>query len=382
MLRTRLFTISSVAVLLLASSAGLRSQIRARVDLVVVPVSVRDNNGLLVPNLDREDFKVYEDRKRQTITNFSVDAQPLSVAIVIDDGMSVRALKQTSALLHSLTDAFTPEDEMTAFRYDHSVWRLSEDFTSDHAQIEKSFFDLKRIAEARPEEPEQPELYSKIDKKTPGIVRAIAGIFSVGSSAAPNSAPTAPTPKPAPTTRVMHSAIYEAAAALQDRPQGHRRIILLVSDGQVSETQTSVIPGKTLRSFASNRDILLARNIEVYAVNTPDALLEKSSGILESYATATGGDVYGGKSESNMRTAFDQIVEQARTQYVLGYVSSNTAPALGVYRKIEVTSGDRDQQRKGDPADEPRALDFNLHARRFCNDVLHTKKEWGRAGSE
>jgi len=346
MLRKRFYAIGSVALFLWLSADSLRSQIRARVDLVVVPVSVRDNNGLLVPNLDREDFKVFEDGKRQTITNFSLDAQPLSVAIVIDDGISARALKQLVPLLHSLTAAFTPDDEMTSFRYDHSVWRLADNFTSDHAQIEKSFFDLSRIADARPDESELPELYKKIDKKTPGVIRAIAGIFSVGSSPAPNAPPSPPTPRAAPTTRVMHSAVYDAAMALQDRPEGHRRIILLVSDGAVSETQTSVIPGKTLRSFNANRDFLLARNIEVYAVNTPAALLEKSTGMLDSYAQATGGDVYGGRSESDMRVAFDQIVEQARTQYVLGYVSSNTAPPLGVYRKIEVTSGDRDQQRK------------------------------------
>jgi hypothetical protein len=47
-----------------------------------------------------------------------------------------------------------------------------------------------------------------------------------------------------------------------------------------------------------------------------------------------------------MEFAVRRIVEQARTQYVLGYVSTNTAPPLGVYRKIEVKSGFPDQKRK------------------------------------
>src|SRR5262249_8972859 len=149
------------------SADSLRSQIRARVDLVVVPVSVRDNNGFLIPNLDREDFKVFEDGKRQTISYFSVEAQPLSVAIVIDDAIRVRALKQVVSLLHSLTGAFTPNDEMRPFRYDHNVWHLSEDFTNDGAQIAKIFGDLQRIVEARKDEPEPPELNAKIDKKMP-----------------------------------------------------------------------------------------------------------------------------------------------------------------------------------------------------------------------
>src|SRR5262249_32369904 len=125
MLRKHFIAIGSVALLLWVSAGSLLSQIKARVDLVVVPVSVRDNNGFLVPNLGREDFKVFEDGKRQTISYFSLDAQPLSAAIVIDDAISVRALKQFLPLLPSLTGAFTPDDEMTSFRYDHFVSHLS-----------------------------------------------------------------------------------------------------------------------------------------------------------------------------------------------------------------------------------------------------------------
>jgi len=65
--------------------------------------------------------------------------------------------------------------------------------------------------------------------------------------------------------------------------------------------------------------------------------LSKVTSTLESYADATGGDVYSGRTEGGMQNAFALITEQARHEYVLSYVSNNevsgSVPAL---RKIEV----------------------------------------------
>jgi VWFA-related protein len=334
--------------ILFALTGTALGQFRARVDLVVVPVSVRDNNGFLVTALGRDDFQVFEDGKPQTITNFSIDPQPLSAAIVIDDGISVGALKRVIATLPSVGVAFKPEDEMTSFRYDHLVWRLSE-FTSDSKQIEKSFAQLERIAETRPPDPEVPALYDKIERKTPGWVKALANIFVLGSVGAPKSSASpdpAPRPKTPATSRMMHTAIYDAAMALQGRPENHRKIILLISNGEVKEPTISLVPGKTLHSFDKNVELLVKSEIQVFSIYTIANLLETSSGTLDSYARATGGDVYGGRGEGDTEFAFRRITEQARTQYVLGYISTNTPPRLGIQRKIEVKSGDPDQKRK------------------------------------
>jgi VWFA-related protein len=349
MRRKRALNLISCAVLFLTAVCTQYSQFRSRVDLVVVDVSVRDSNGVLLTALDRDDFRVLEDGKPQTITNFSVDALPLSAAIVIDDGINADALKRLVPLLHALTESFKPDDEMISYRYDHLVWQLSS-FTKDRDQIEMSFRELAQIAETRKDAPEQPGLYSKIEKKTPSFIKALAGLFTLGSIGAPTSSPTSvPTPRAsraAPDTRVMHSAVYDAATALKNRPKEYRKIILLISDGTVSEAQTTAIPGKTLHSFDKNLESLLQNEIQVYAVNTTASLLERSSNTLRWYADATGGDVYGGITSSNMQFAFNRITEQARTEYVLGYVSSNEAPPLGISRRIDVKSGEPDQMRK------------------------------------
>jgi hypothetical protein len=53
--------------------------------------------------------------------------------------------------------------------------------------------------------------------------------------------------------------------------------------------------------------------------------------------SATGGDVYAGTSTKSIEAAFNRIVEQARYQYVLGYVSNNPAEAA-TFRTITVTT--------------------------------------------
>src|SRR5437867_3869083 len=176
-------------------------QIRTRVDLVVVPVSVRDSNGKLVAGLKSGDFIVLEDARPQTISNFSADPQPLSAAIVVDDGMDGLSLRRLAPLFVSVTAGFADSDEMAAFRFDHFVTNLA-DLTSDPKVIETSFDVVKKTAESRP---------SARQPANTGIFPAgpMPGPFSPRSPST-TTTPPIPGPAPVPTSRVLHDAIYEA----------------------------------------------------------------------------------------------------------------------------------------------------------------------------
>ena len=326
---TILFTILAV----MASAEFVRSQIRARVELVVVPVSVRDASGRLVTGLTKDDFMVTEDGVRQSIASFSVEPAPLSAAIIIDDGMGSNALKRVASLLEVMTSGFSPNDEMVAFRYDHFVWKLS-DFTRDHAVIEKSFSELPKIAESRLPESNPGEPMAA----QPSWLRSIAGNLTLGSIGAPKPIPSgSDRPVAARTSRVLNNAVYEAANALKPRPESFRKMILLVSDGQVAGS------GNT-RPIEKNVDQLLQAQIQVYSVATDWALREGAASLLSLYGKATGGDVYGGGNPREMETTFLRITEQARNQYVLSYVSTNeTRNIQGVRREINVKARNPDQ---------------------------------------
>jgi VWFA-related protein len=316
---------------LLVSAGYVLSQVKARVDLVVVPVNVRDGNGQLVTGLTKDDFVVTEDNKPQAISYFSIDPIPLSAAIIIDDGMGGIALKRVVSTMQSMTAGFSREDEMVAFRYDHFVWKLSE-FTNDPAAIQKAFHEIPKIADSRPAQgdPGQPAAAG------PEWLRTLSGLITIGSNGAPNPIPSGATPPKRPaTSRLLHDAIFEAANQLKTRSEDRRKIIFLISDGQVS--------GANKTSLEKNTDLLLQNGIQVYAISTDFALREGSLGVLSSYARATGGDVYGGGSAQDMETAFSRITEQARNQYVLGYLSDNEPRRnSGVFREINVKTNKPD----------------------------------------
>jgi VWFA-related protein len=334
--RSLLFAIGILAL----STGFVWGQLRARVEEVVVPVNVRDSGGKLVTGLTKDDFDVTEDGITQRITNFSIDPVPLCAAIIIDDGMGGDALKRLVSALDVVTSGFSPEDEMVAFRYDHFVWKLS-DFTNDPKMIQKSFGELPKIAESRPAQGEPGDGAAA----GPGWLRSLGGLVTIGTNGAPNPIPSgADRPKPVPTSRILHNAIYEAANVLRSRPESARKIILLVSDGQVKGA------GNT-QTLEKNIDLLLQGNIQVYSVATDYALYEGPLGLLNAYAKATGGDVFKGGSIEEMESAFPRITEQARNQYVLGYVSTNEPRgARGTYREINVRVRNSDQKvthRKG-----------------------------------
>src|SRR5215510_8752519 len=140
-------TLSLVSIL--AAQNAQNYQVRTKVDLVVVPTTVRDDKGKLVPGLTQKDFTISEDRVPQMISNFSDDPQRLSAAIVIDTGMGGIAMRRLVPLFITLTGGFSEFDEMAAFRFDHFVSQLS-DFTNDHEKIEKSFDIVKTIAAKQP----------------------------------------------------------------------------------------------------------------------------------------------------------------------------------------------------------------------------------------
>src|SRR5687768_13843309 len=86
-------------------------QIRTRVDLVVVPVTVKASEDKLVTGLQKEDFVILEDGQQQTITNFTIDPVPLSAAVLVDTGLAAGSLSKVQETFPALAGAFSQFDE-------------------------------------------------------------------------------------------------------------------------------------------------------------------------------------------------------------------------------------------------------------------------------
>ncbi len=94
----------------------------ARAELVLLDVSVKDAQGGFVSTLKKENFRVYENGKLQTITQFGKEDTPITVGLVIDDSHSMRPKRGevTNAAL-SFIDSSNPLDEMFVTHFNDRV---------------------------------------------------------------------------------------------------------------------------------------------------------------------------------------------------------------------------------------------------------------------
>src|SRR5215831_7767900 len=99
----------------LGTSAELRkpqSVLRSDTNLVLVPVTVCDPYNRPVTGLEKEHFRVLDDKVEQTITHFAMDDEPVAVGLVFDIsgsmGPKLRRSRQAAAEFFRTAN---PDDE-------------------------------------------------------------------------------------------------------------------------------------------------------------------------------------------------------------------------------------------------------------------------------
>ncbi|MBE3034541.1 MAG: VWA domain-containing protein [Actinobacteria bacterium] len=110
---------------------------RTGVELINVTATVTDAGGRFVPNLRKEDFRVYQDDQPQPITHFNSERVPVSLGIALDTSGSMDGEKMAAArdaldrFLYQLLD---PTDEVFLYRFDSSP-QLIDGWTTDRRRI-------------------------------------------------------------------------------------------------------------------------------------------------------------------------------------------------------------------------------------------------------
>jgi VWFA-related protein len=317
---SRLFKLLLVAALFLAVAAyGQEEQyrIRAKVDLVVVPVTVKGGGDNLVTNLKKENFVLLEDGRPQTLTSFTVDPVPLSAAIVVDTGLGYDELKKVQKTFPALVGAFSSFDEVAIYKYDKFVTKVL-DFSGNTEVLQAAIDKLRDI---------QPRTVTT----DPSIAR---GPFSVpgpvinGMPVVPPAALGVINPVPPKPSNVLNDAIFAAASDLAKRERNRRKMVLVISDGQNTGND---------HSFDETTKSLLETGIEVYGVGVDQPFPYNVKSVLDDYAKTTGGDAYFVSSIQGIERSYADATEEARNQYVLAYISNNEIQGEGpVFRDIQV----------------------------------------------
>jgi VWFA-related protein len=104
---------------------------------VLIPVSVNDPLNRPVSGLEKENFRLYDDKVEQTVSQFAMDDEPIAAGLVFDTsgsmGEKLRRSRMAASVFFKISD---PEDEFFLVEFD-SKPRLVERLTHDTGKIEQ-----------------------------------------------------------------------------------------------------------------------------------------------------------------------------------------------------------------------------------------------------
>lgn len=268
-----------------ASSAELQQPIKVDVDVVNVLCTVRDRTGALVRDLDRQNFEVREDGKLQRIRYFARETDvPLSIGLLVDVSGSVRRLVQAEKATAErfLKQVLRPQDQALLLGFS-STMVLWQDFTNAPSVLLAALENLHAVP--------------------------FRGIPTDGS--------------PSPSTLLYDAAYSAARNKFQDVPG--RKTLLVISDGTDIGSRHSI--AETIRAVQS-------ANTVVYGICFSNPRISGCP-YLQTLAAPTGGRMFPVTPETPLAAIFAAIQDELRSQYSLGYVSSNTARD-GNFRALQV----------------------------------------------
>jgi Ca-activated chloride channel homolog len=261
------------------SVAPARQVIKVPVNLVNVLFTATNKKGRLIPNLDRDDFKVYEDGIPQKIAVFGRQSNlPLRIGVLIDTSNSVRPRLEF--------------EKESAVDFLNAVLRPKED---------KAFlvgFDV------------EPVLLANYTDDVGKLSDAIRNLTAGGATG-------------------LFDAVYYACQQKMiyfPPPQPYlRRVLIIVSDGEDNESQHSM---EEALSMAQRAEAI------VFCISTNrSGITDRGDKVLKFLASQTGGEAFFPFEASDLAGAFKNIATELRSQYFLAYYSKARD---GAYHRIRI----------------------------------------------
>jgi len=258
--------------------------IRIDVRLVRILATVKDQNGAPVGSLEKPDFEVRDNGALQQIAVFERQTeQPLSIAILVDNsGSTASDLKyetdSVTRFVRAVMRSGNPQDAVALYSFNWEVVKQTA-FTRDPAVVDR------RLRELRGE---------------------------TGTS--------------------MYDAILLASRDVQDRPG--RKVLVVVTDG-----------GDTLSksSFQRAAEAAQVADAVIYPVLVTPVTNNAGRNIggenaLTTLAQRTGGQVFQPTLGAEMDKAFDGILRDLRTQYLLAFYPKDVPLTTDRFHTLSVTT--------------------------------------------
>jgi VWFA-related protein len=281
---------------------------RKNVNLVNVFFTVKDKHGALLANLPRDQFEVLEEGKPQAIKYFTAENNlPLTLGIMVDSSQSMERMLPEEKVVATdfLRKVLTEKDLAFVISFDISV-DLQQDLTSD-IHLLRSGLDRARI----------------------NVGTGGGGFPGIGQG---------PIPISHPKGTLLYDAIYLGASDMLSKQVGRKAMIIL-TDGVDQGSQSKL---RDALEAAQRADVIC------YVLLMFDPRYGSDMSDMSHLAEQTGGRAISVGNPDKLGKAFEQLSNELRSQYSLGYTPTNEKHD-GTFRKIEVKSKDgyKIQARKG-----------------------------------
>lgn len=254
------------------------------VDVVNLNVSVSDGRDRHITGLVPGDFKILEDGVPQQLCLFTQERLPISLAILVDSSLSMQPnLPAVKTAAMRLVRALGPNDQAEIIQFNHKFTVL-QDFTNDQAQLET----------------------------------AVRGINADGATG-------------------VYNALYFTLKDPRFRRKNDdmtRQAVVILSDGE--DTSSLVSDDQVLELARKGNVTVFAISLRAPRTSTFDTEApDRATFFLSALARETGGRSYFPAGLAQIDGVYDKIADELRTQYALGYVSSNPMRD-GKWRRIAI----------------------------------------------
>jgi VWFA-related protein len=317
-----LLTASLLAILAAAQPQSKKPQdseeampsIKVDVDVVNILCSVRNKAGGLVGNLSKDDFTLLEDGKPQTIKYFTRETDlPLTIGLLIDiSGSQARLIEDERRAAYQFFSQVLRKKDMAFLISFGPECELLQDFTNSPRLLQSALEGLH-------------------------VESGVGGLH-------PGPVPTASQPR----GTVLFDAVYLGASDRLQKEVG-RKAMVLITDG--------VDQGSRLKKEAAIEAAQKADSI-IYGIYYVDQAayfghggfgMGVSDRDLRQMSEDTGGRLLRVDRKHSLNEIFTQIQEEMRSQYAIGFTSTNERKD-GSFRRLEIRMKDKNmkaQARKG-----------------------------------
>ncbi|MHB8502216.1 MAG: VWA domain-containing protein [Candidatus Acidiferrales bacterium] len=278
--------------------------IKSQVNLVNLFVTVRDKSKHIVTDLKQDDFKISEDGQDQKIAFFSKEVTlPITLGLLLDTSGSEQEMLGAiqDGATNFLNRVMRKGDEAMVISFDLDVDLLA-DLTEDRSLLDRAI----RKAQINAGGP----------MMTPGTL-----------------------PSGGPKGTDFYDALYLACNDELATEAGRKAVVVLTD----AEDNGSKVRVEEAIEAAQRTDTV------VHILLVYDPHYGADSGVAKKITDETGGRMIVVNNEKHLQAAFDQISEELRSQYTIGYYPTNSARD-GKFRKIKVEVSDHNDKvlaRKG-----------------------------------